>query len=120
MEAKMGHPGVVFAAAVDELLKRIKPKGFQVPVASGPAACRVAPQERFVDQFGDGLEDVAASCYDLGAIERERAGEHRKPREYPARLVREQVVAPLHRSAERTVPVGCVLRALLQEPEAIV
>jgi hypothetical protein len=110
----------VYAAALDELLKRVEPEGFQVPVASDPAACRVAPQKRFVDQFGDGLEDVAASCDGLGAIERERAGEHGEACEYPARLVREQFVAPLHRGAERTVPVGCVLRALLQEPEAIV
>ena len=77
-----------------------------------------AAQQAVVDERRERLEHVVAADR-LRGVEREAAGEDREPREEPARVVVEQVDAPLDRRAQRALALGDVARAARQQRQPL-
>jgi hypothetical protein len=105
--AEVGLFGTFGEAVLCELADRLE---HREPLAA-PA------QQAVIDERREGIEHIAANR--LRSIEREAAGEHRQPRKERARVVVEEVHAPLDRRAQRALTLGDVARAARQQRESL-
>ena len=111
-----------------EALARVLPDGLEHAVAHTvrTAARTVGDDEQ--RPVGEALEEIQhreradglGARDDLGRVEREATGEHRQPREQASLGIRQQLVAPVHRRAERLLARDRRARTTGQEPEAII
>ena len=110
-----------FARAL-QLLQGVEARGVEEAILSDFAA-RIGRDQRFADEVCDAIDDPGRTR--IGgdgdrSFEREIASEHAEPAQDRALFFREQLIAPVQRSAERLVPGQSSAPAGRQKPEAIV
>jgi hypothetical protein len=96
--------GLPILAAAAQLLQGIDAGGVQQTIMRG-LATDIGDDQRLRHQIGEVIRDRRrGSCHGNRRVEQEISGKHGKVAQHPRLRLRQQVIAPIERRAQRLVP----------------